>query len=125
MTSAPPELPGLIAAEVWIALVTTGLEAVCCCWVPGSWPCWPCGLSGLGRDRAVERADDAGGDGAGEAERVADGHDRVADDDLRRSRRWTIGTRSLGGFFSSDDGEVGRRVGADDLGVVGAAVGRA
>ena len=32
LTSAPPLLPGLMAAEVWIALVTTGSD---CAW-PGA-----------------------------------------------------------------------------------------
>ncbi len=51
-SSGPPELPGLIEASVWITLADR--EAV-------------------GRlDLALERRDDAGGDGAGEAERVAD-----------------------------------------------------
>src|SRR6476469_7464854 len=34
LTSAPPELPGLIAAEVWMALVTTSLPDDCC-WPKG------------------------------------------------------------------------------------------
>ena len=69
-TSAPPELPGLIAASVWIALVTTASlllplsDALAV-------------RTGLGGDRAVQRADDAGGDGVGQAERVADRHHRL------------------------------------------------
>ncbi len=37
----------MIAADVWMALVTTWSEALGCCWAPGMrpWPCWPCGLS--------------------------------------------------------------------------------
>ena len=107
-----------------MALVTTESEAVCCCWVPGSWPLALLALRalrGLRRDRAVQRADDAGGDGAGEAERVADGHDRLADDDLRGvadGHRDEVARRVV----QQEDREVGRRVGADDLGVVGAAV---
>ena len=90
--------------------------------------CWPNWVLlgrlalGLGGDRAVEGADDAGGDGAGQAERVADGHDRVADGDLVG-----VADRDRGevarGVLDRDDGQVGRGVGAADLGVVGAAVG--
>src|SRR6476646_9121978 len=34
LTSAPPELPGLIAADVWMALVTTSSPDDCC-WAGG------------------------------------------------------------------------------------------
>ena len=77
LTSAPPELPGLIAASVWIA------PAI----VAAGWRALVLALAErvlrlrVGRlvDGAVERADDAGGDRAVQAERAADGEDRVAD----------------------------------------------
>ena len=43
-TSGPPELPGLIAASVWIALMNASVA-----------------LLAAGRDRPVQRADDPGG----------------------------------------------------------------
>ena len=67
-TSGPPELPGLIAASVWIASVSGGL---CRC---RSRVC-----RSADRDRAVERADDAGGDGGLQAERRPDRDHRLAD----------------------------------------------
>ena len=63
-TSAPPELPGLIAASVWIASMTVLAFSV------------PDGAAGA--HRAVQRADDAGGDGALQAERRADRDDLLA-----------------------------------------------
>ena len=62
--SGPPELPGLIAASVWIAgkTVAGSVERLA-----------------LRRDRTVQRADDAGGDGALETERRTDGDDLLAD----------------------------------------------
>ena len=66
LTSGPPELPGLIAASVWMALMyALSLDR----------------LLAAGGDRPVLRADDAAGDGAGQAQRRADGEHRVADDD--------------------------------------------
>src|SRR5664280_766417 len=49
LTSAPPELPGLMAADVWMALVTTVSElALVDPWPllpePNGYPCWPHGL---------------------------------------------------------------------------------
>src|SRR6478609_6297037 len=100
LTSAPPLLPGLIAALVWIALVTTGSP---CCWL---WPngscCW------LSSWLVVPG-------------RVAHGHHRVAD--LERvgvagPDRAEVG----GGVVELDDGQVGGGVGADHAGAVRAAV---
>ena len=51
-SSGPPELPWLIAASVWIAFVIG--------WLSGDW---------IG---AAGRADDAGGERVGQAERAAD-----------------------------------------------------
>ena len=65
-TRAPPELPGLIGASVCTALMTALVS------LPS--PARP--------HRPVQRADDAAGDRAGQAERGADGHHRVADDDV-------------------------------------------
>ena len=61
-TSAPPELPGLSAASVWITSSMTRVAP-----------------PGAGGQRAAERGDHAGGDGAGEAVRVADRHHELAD----------------------------------------------
>ena len=61
-TSAPPELPGLSAASVWMTSST--IRVVC---------------ARAGRQRAAERGDDAGGHRAGEAVRVADRDDELAD----------------------------------------------
>src|SRR5450759_4234764 len=47
LTRAPPLLPGLIAALVWIALVTTGSPEDCCCCPKGSLGCWSDVLTGL------------------------------------------------------------------------------
>ena len=62
--SGPPELPWLIAASVWIPL---GMR-----------------LAVRRLEAAPGRRDDARGDGEVVAERIADGHDRLADDDLVR-----------------------------------------
>ena len=79
-TSAPPEMPGLIAAEVWMAEVTTG---------PGDGGSFLKGSVSPGGDRAV------GGNWTipvvtvlAKPERVADGHGRVADGHCGGSRRW-------------------------------------
>ena len=111
-TSAPPELPGLIAASVWMTgseTLPAPLLGACCCdcrrrgWAgrrrsrTGSAGAVALvalagvalGVVGRGRcrrrrdvDAAVERAHDAVGDGAGEPERCADGDRRVADVEL-------------------------------------------
>ena len=91
--SGPPELPWLIAASVWIA------------WSIGS-------VFGASICRCT-RADDAGRQGAREAEGVADREDRVADGDCvgvaERQRRQRAGVR-----VDLQDGDVGRRIVADD-----------
>ncbi len=62
LSSGPPELPGLMAASVWMA-------------------------SSMGAPSAVanraDGADDAAGHGAAEAEGIADGVDLLADAELR------------------------------------------
>ena len=72
--SAPPELPGLSAASVWITLSTT--------------------RPARSGQRAAERRDDAGGDRAGEAVRVPDRDDELADAEARRRRRARPAARS-------------------------------
>ena len=67
--------------------------------------------AGAGGQRAAERGDDAGGDRAGVAVRVADRHHELAD--AQRGRVAELGrleARRLG----AQDGEVGQRVGADE-----------
>ena len=59
--SAPPELPGLRAASVWMTSSTIG---------------WRCGC---GSAATAQPADDTGGDAAGHAERVADGDHQRSD----------------------------------------------
>src|SRR5699024_8291573 len=63
---------------------------------------------------ATEAADDAGGDGLGQAERVADGNDEVADPQLVR-----VGYRQFGQVVGVDlyHRHVGRRRAADQLGL--------
>ena len=103
-TSGPPELPGLIAASVWIAGYVVEL---------------PC-VVGADVDRAVQRADDAAGDGRVEAERRADRDDALADAEVGRlaDRR----RREVGDAGGLDHRGVGERVGAEDLGVGAGAV---
>ena len=60
--SAPPELPGLSAASVWMTFSTSRLRRAV-----------------AGRERPAERADDARRHGAGEAERIADRDDELPD----------------------------------------------
>ena len=98
LISGPPELPGLIAASVWI---TSVIEKP------------------FGRlDLALQGRDDAAGHGAVEAEGVADRDHRVADFHLggaaQRQRVQLVRRR-----VDVEQGDVGRRVGADHLGVVG------
>ena len=73
-----------------------------------------------GRHRAVERADDAGGDRGVEAERRADGDHLVADDDVGGAAQ---GERVEVGAVDLDDGEVVGRVAPDDRAVDLLAVG--
>ena len=70
---------------------------------------------GAGADVAAARRDDAGGDGAAEAERIADGHHPVADADLGIVGEVDIG--ELAAAIDLEHREVGARVGADQLGV--------
>ena len=101
-TSAPPELPGLIAASVWIASMTVSAPA----WRrPSRCRC----------HRPVQRADDAGRHRALQAQRRADRHDLA-----RRPRAGGVAELrrgEAGDAVGLDDGDVGRRVGADDLAV--------
>ena len=96
-TSGPPELPGLIAASVWMNF-----------W---NWFCaMPLGVGLV--DGAVFGGDDAGRNGLRKAEGAADGEHPVAD--LR-----AVGVAELDGgegFFGVDfnDGHVGVFVDADD-----------
>ena len=63
-TSAPPELPGLIAASVWMKFSNVLMQLA-----------------------ASQRTDDAGGDGLPDAEGIADGEHHIADAQaLRRSK---------------------------------------
>ena len=102
-TSAPPELPGLSAASVWMTSSTIRVVS-----------------PGAGRQRAAERGDDAGGHRAGEPVRVADRDHELAD--AQRG-----GVAELGGrvrlAVGAQHREVGKRVGADharlDLAPVG------
>ena len=97
LTMAPPLLPGLMAASVWIAATSSAARVV---------------LRG-DLDGTVQRADDAGGDRAGQPERRADHHVRLADltteDDEPIAMTW-----SLRGDIDLEHGEVGLRVPADD-----------
>ena len=63
-------------------------------------------------DRPVQRADDAGGDGALEAERRADRHDVLADPQIRR--RAERDRRQAGDALGLHHRDVAARVGADD-----------
>ena len=88
-SSGPPELPGLIAASVWM---TSSI------------------VKPFGRgDLALERGDDAGGERAVEAERVADRDHRVADLQRRASRRARSGCSSTSLGVDLQQREVGRR----------------
>ncbi len=101
----PPELPGLMAASIWTALVT-----ISCCYHRRG-------------DRAVQGGHDAGGGGVVIAERVADGHHVLADGEL-------VG---VGEFHSLqvarrvvelDDRKIGGGIGADERGGIHVAVGK-
>ena len=88
---APPELPGLSAASVWMTFSTTRtIDA------------------GPRRQRPVEAADDAGGDRAGQPHRAADGDHELADPKV-------LGIAELGGgepvAAHPDEAEVGEAVG--------------
>ena len=79
LMSAPPELPGLMAASVWMASMTAVSDGSACGAPPPNGDCWsgvdsPCSVID-----AVEGADDAGAHRAVEAEGAADGEHGVAD----------------------------------------------
>ena len=95
----PPELPWLIGASVWIA---PGIVRRL-----GAWMSRPVALTMPGGHRAVE------------PERVPDRIDGISD---RRRRRVVERERvqHRRGRADAHDGQVGRRVGADDLGGIGA-----
>ena len=93
-TSGPPELPGLIAASVWIAPEIGSSVSDC--------------------DRAVDRRDDADRQRLLLAERRADRRDRLADLDARAlAERQRPQREALGVDLQQRD--VGVRVVADDL----------
>ena len=73
-----------------------------------------------GVDRAVQRADDAAGDGALEPERRPDGHDLLAD--LHVVGAAEAGRRQPAHALGLDQREVGQRVRADDVRRRGGAV---
>ena len=96
-TSGPPELPGLMAASVWIAPISRPPEEL------------PDSVRHL--DVAVERADDARGHGAGQAEGRAERDHRIADD---QAGGLPEGGRRKVGPVDPHDREVGLGVTADD-----------
>ena len=75
-------------------------------------------IIGAGADVAAARRDDAGGDGAAEAERIADREHPIADA-RRLIGQLHIGERPV---LDLDQREIGARIGADHLGFVGLAV---
>ena len=70
---------------------------------------------------APQRADDAHGDGLADAEGVADGQHDIAHLDFLRSPE---GNGGKIGKVDLDHGQIGFRIGADDLGRGGAAIGK-
>ena len=94
--SGPPELPWLIAASVWIVSVMMKLFGA----VISRWSA----LTIPARDRSLE------------PERAAQREDRVSDVDGTRVGEAERGEQA-GGRVDADDGEVGGRIGADELGV--------
>ena len=95
-TSGPPELPGLMAASVWMK----------------RWN-WLARRPGRLVDGAVLGGDDAGGDGLGEAEGAADGEHPVADLGAVGVAELDGGQGLLG--VDLDDGDVGVLIDADDV----------
>ena len=93
--SAPPELPGLSAASVWMTFSTSRLA-------------WP---SRAASDRPSALTTPAVTE-PGEAERVADRHDELADPQPGR-----VAERRGGEVAARrpDDGQVRERIAADDL----------
>ena len=92
-TNGPPELPGLMAASVWMNC-------------PGL-----CGSSAV-RIRAVQRAYDAAGDRKPETEGVAEGKHR-----LSRTQRGGITDRNVWKVraVDLDHGQIGERISADQF----------
>ena len=74
---------------------------------------------GAGADVAAAGRDDAGRDGAAEAERIADRQHPVAD---ARRIRGEADEREVGAAFGLDQRQIGARIGADHLGLIGLAV---
>ena len=91
-TSAPPELPGLIAASVWMKSSKRLM------------PRW----------LRPERADDAARDGVAETERIADREHDVADLQRVDGRRSVIARQVVA--IDLEHGEVGFGIGAAHLG---------
>ena len=70
LTSGPPELPGFSGASVWITLSIIRPDGA--------------------RSVRPERGDDAGGDGALEAQRIADRHHHLPDPQRRRAPEFGV-----------------------------------
>ena len=77
-------------------------------------------VAGSGRQRATQRTDHAGGDGAGQTEWIPDRHDELSHPELRRLTQ--LGGRR-GDAVGTDHGQVGQGIGADDAERGGGAVG--
>ncbi len=77
---------------------------------------------GAAADRAVDRRDDAGGDGAAQRERVADRDHPVANAGARRIAELHEGQRL--GRVDLEHGEIGSAVAADDVRLVFGAIGK-
>ena len=105
-TRAPPELPGLMAASVWMASSTVSLVLTLT----------------RGRHRTVQRADDAGRHGARQAQRRADRDDVLADLQIRR--RAEGDRRQTRKSLRANDGDVAGGIGTDHAERCGAAVGQ-
>ena len=98
LRSGPPELPGLMAASVWMASSMTSPSGSCTWRMELTMPL---------------------GEGAGESEGIADRVNFLADLQIGRiaeSHRLQVGS------FDLDDGQVMRLVGADDGGLIFLAV---
>ena len=93
--SAPPELPGFSAASVWMTFSTSRLA-------------WP-SRAASERPRALTRP---GGHRPGEAERIADGDDQLADPKPGRVAERRGGQPAAG---RAHDRQVRERVPTDDL----------
>ena len=105
--SGPPELPGLMEASIWMALVTTRSEDACV------WSCEVESSSMETSDGAVERGNDAGRDRVRQAQRRTDRHDGRAD--LQALRRGETRDRQVRRrVLQADDRQVGGLVMADD-----------